>query len=212
MRRAVDPLYGPEDSTLDVIWTLYDRILDVTPATADDIARDRFYLSKGHNAHAFYSVLTAKGFIPAEWMDTAFGPDSRLGTHPDRTLVPGAEISAGSLGHGLPLAVGTALGLRAQGVDAHLYVLIGDAELDEGSNHEAIAYAGATSLGALTVIVLDNDSASHGWPGGIASRFTAHGWTATDTDGRDHDAIEKAVRAHDGRHPHVVIARATSRI
>lgn len=211
--RVVDVKHAPEDSTLDVLWTLYDRVLDLSPARLDDPERDRFHLSKGHNPGSFYAVLAAKGYIPDTWLDQAFTAGSRLGGHPDRTLVPGAEISSGSLGHGLPLAVGTALGLRAQGLlRPRLYVLLGDAELDEGTNHEAMAYAGATGLANITAIVLDNGSASHGWPGGIASRFTAQGWTATEVDGRDHDAIEAGLRGHDGTAPHAVIAFAQTSI
>jgi transketolase len=194
-------------STLDVLWVLYDRILRVSADKADDLERDRFLLSKGHGPQAYYAVLAAKGFIPDEWLDDWAGPESRLGHHPDRTLVPGVEISSGSLGHGLGLAVGTALGLRAQGLLApRVYVLLGDAELDEGSNHEAIAYAGATGLDRLTAIVIDNQSATHGWPGGIASRFTVNGWTARTVDGRDHAAIAEALTSHDQGRPHVVVA------
>ena len=194
-------------STLDVLWVLYDRVLRVDPARPDEPDRDRFLLSKGHGPAAFYAVLAAKGFIPAEWLDDVAGPDSRLGHHPDRTLVPGVEIGSGSLGHGLGLAVGTALGLRAQGLtEPRVYVLTGDAELDEGSNHEAIAYAGATALDPVTAIVIDNDSATHGWPGGIASRFTVNGWTASTVDGHDHDAIAGALHGHSPYRPHVVVA------
>ncbi|MDQ7911458.1 transketolase [Phytohabitans sp. ZYX-F-186] len=192
-------------STLDVLWVLYDRVLRASPDRVDDPGRDRFLLSKGHGPAAYYAVLAAKGFIPQEWLDDLAGPDSRLGHHPDRLLVPGVEIGSGSLGHGLGLGVGTALGLRAQGfTDARVYALVGDAELDEGSNHEAIAYAGATGLASLTAIVVDNQSSTHGWPGGIAGRF--HGWTASTVDGRDHAAIEAGLRAHNGAAPHVVVA------
>ncbi|MFJ8685822.1 transketolase [Micromonospora wenchangensis] len=197
-------------STVDVHWVLYDRVLRVTPATVDDPDRDRFLLSKGHAVAGYYAVLAAKGFIPVDWLDDADGPDSRLGGHPDRTLVPGVEIGSGSLGHGLGLGVGTALGLRAQGrTTPRVYVLLGDAELDEGSNHEAIAYAGATGLAGLTAIVVDNASASHGWPGGVASRFTVNGWTAATVDGHDHDALHAALTGHDGHRPHVVVALDT---
>jgi len=192
-------------STLDVLWVLYDRVLRASPDHLDDPDRDRFLLSKGHGPAAYYAVLAAKGFIPEEWLDDLAGPDSRLGHHPDRLLVPGVEIGSGSLGHGLGLGVGTALGLRAQGLtDTRVYVLTGDAELDEGSNHEAIAYAGAACLANLTAIVIDNQSSTHGWPGGIAARF--HGWTSSTVDGRDHDAIEAALRAHTVTAPHVVVA------
>jgi transketolase len=196
------------NSTLDVLWVLYDRILRVDPARPDDPDRDRFLLSKGHGPAAYYAVLATKGFIPADWLDDVAGPDSRLGHHPDRSLVPGVEISAGSLGHGLPLAVGTALGLRAQGLTSpQVYVLVGDAELDEGSNHEAIAYAGTAGLDQLTAIVVDNRSSTHGWPGGIASRFAVNGWTTATVDGRDHDDLATALRSRPSPQPHVVVAR-----
>jgi transketolase len=195
-------------STLDVLWVLYDRILRVRPDSLDDPERDRFLLSKGHGPQAYYAVLAAKGFIPTDWLDDFGGPDNRLGYHPDRVLIPGVEISSGSLGHGLGLGVGTALGLRAQGLlRPRVYVLVGDAELDEGSNHEAIAYAGATGLESLTAIVIDNDSATHGWAGGVESRFTVNGWTASMVDGRDHDAIAAGLAGHQSGRPHVVVAR-----
>ncbi|MFC7529107.1 transketolase [Actinoplanes sp. GCM10030250] len=189
-------------STLDVLWILYDRVLQNTPETADEPDRDRFLLSKGHGPAAYYAVLAAKGFFPEEWLDDLAGPHSRLGHHPDRVLVPGVEVGTGSLGHGLGLAVGTALGLRAQGfVDTRTFVLLGDAELDEGSNHEAIAYAAAIKL-PLTAIVIDNQSSTHGWPGGIPARFP--GWSVSVVNGRDHDEIERALRIT-GR-PHLVVA------
>ena len=93
-------------STLDILWVLYDRILDVAPDRLDDPQRDRFLLSKGHGPSAYYAVLAAQGFFPEQELDTFGRFGSILGMHPDRTLVPGVEISSGSLGHGLPLAVG----------------------------------------------------------------------------------------------------------
>src|SRR6476661_475654 len=151
-------------STLDVIRVLYERVLDVSPETADDPRRDRFLLSKGHGPMAFYAVLCDRGFFPEAWLPEWGTFDSPLGFHPDRNLVPGVEISSGSLGHGLPLGVGTALGLRAQGIDARVVVLVGDAELDEGSNHEALELAPALALEALTVVVVDNRSTSYAVP------------------------------------------------
>ncbi len=194
------------DSTLDVLWVLYDRILDVTPATADDPDRDRFLLSKGHGPMSTYAVLAAKGFIPIETLATFGAYDSPLGHHPDRILVPGVEISSGSLGHGLPIGVGVALGLRAQGRQSRVVVLVGDAELDEGSNHEAIAYAGRIGLDRLTVVVIDNGTATYGWPGGIASRFEIEGWASATADGRDHDALASALSADHIGQPNVVVA------
>lgn len=193
-------------STLDVLWVLYDRVLRVTPSTIDDPDRDRFLLSKGHGPMAYYAVLAAAGFIPVEWLDTFGQFDSPLGYQPDRVLVPGVEISSGSLGHGLPIAIGVALGQRSQGSRGHTYVLVGDAELDEGTNHEAIAYAGATGLAGLTAIVIDNQSATHGWPGGIAAQFSVNGWSTTTVNGRDHTALEAALTGSMPGRPHVVLA------
>ncbi|MBT2443085.1 transketolase [Streptomyces sp. ISL-36] len=195
-------------STLDALWVLYDRVLRVSPETFGDRGRDRFLLSKGHGPMAYYAVLAAKGFFPEELLSRFGSYDSPLGHHPDRTLVPGAEIGSGSLGHGLPLAVGSVLGLRAQGLtEPRVWVLIGDAELDEGSNHEALAYAGPAGLEQLRTLVIDNSSATHGWPGGIASRFEAAGWSAETVDGRDHEALYTAFTTpHPGR-PRAVVAR-----
>lgn len=194
-------------STLDVIWVLYDRILRVDPVRPDDPGRDRFLLSKGHGPMAFYAVLAAKGFFGIETLRTFGSYDSPLGYHPDRNLVPGVEISSGSLGHGLPMAVGLVLGLNATGQDAaRVYCLVGDAELDEGSNHEAIAFVGRRGLERLVCVVVDNRSATHGWPGGIAERFSLEGWSTETVDGRGHDVLEAAFRTpHPGR-PRVVVA------
>ena len=204
-------------STLDVLHVLYGRVLRVDPARPDDPARDRFLLSKGHGPMAYYAVLAAHGFLAESELAGWAGRGSRLGYHPDRTLIPGVEIGSGSLGHGLPIAVGTALGLTARRITRpdgppRVVVLVGDAELDEGSNHEAIAYAGRRGLANLTAVVVDNSSSTHGWPGawsetGIAERFLAEGWRAITVDGRDHDAIEIALDAvHDDR-PLAVVAR-----
>ncbi len=163
-------------STLDVLWVLYDRILRVDPTRPDDPERDRFLLSKGHGPMAYYAVLAAKGFFPAALLDEFGSFDSPLGHHPDRNLLPGVEVSSGSLGHGLPIAVGMAIALRLKGLSASRVVcLVGDAELDEGSNHEAIALAARLGLSQLTAVVVDNRSATHGWPGGISRAVRRRG-------------------------------------
>ncbi|MGW6054517.1 transketolase [Streptomyces sp. NPDC055189] len=208
-RMTGDEKHGPAaTSTLDALWVLYDRVLRVTPERVDDPGRDRFLLSKGHGPMAYYAVLAARGFFPVGWLEGFGAYDSPLGHHPDRELVPGVEIGSGSLGHGLPLGVGTALGLGARGITgAAVWVLVGDAELDEGSNHEAIAFAGPAGLERLHTVVIDNASARHARPGGIAARFEAAGWSAETVDGRDHDALYAAFTApHPGR-PRVVVAR-----
>ena len=198
-------------STLQVLRVLYERVLEVSPETVDDPQRDRFLLSKGHGPMAYYAVLCDRGFFPESWL-RSWGPfDSPLGHHPDRNLVPGVEISSGSLGHGLPLGVGTALGLRAQGIASRVVVLVGDAELDEGSNHEALELAAALELEALTVVVVDNRSTSYAVPGRIAERFTTEGWQVTTVDGRDHEALEKALSERGLGVPNAVVANVLDR-
>jgi transketolase len=193
-------------STLDVLWVLYDRVLRVDSREPDDPDRDRFLLSKGHGPAAYYAVLAAKGFVDADSLADFGGFESRLGYHPDRMLIPGVEISSGSLGHGLPIAVGMTLALdaRRRG-DARVVCLVGDAELDEGSNWEAVQLAGRLGLGRLTVVVVDNQSSTYHWPGGIAARFELEGWSSADVDGRDHEALERALTTT-GDQPHVVVA------
>ena len=112
-----DEKHGPSaTSTLDVLWVLYDRVLRVDPRRADDPDRDRFLLSKGHGPMAYYAVLAAKGFLTGRRPAQLRASDSTLGYHPDRTLRPGVEISAGRSATGSALAVGTALGLRVAGL------------------------------------------------------------------------------------------------
>lgn len=194
-------------SALDAIWTLYDRVLSVDPADPTAPDRDRFLLSKGHGPMAYYAVLTAKGFLAPDDLEGFGSYDSPLGHHPDRVLIPGVEISSGSLGHGLALAVGTAIGMGIDQRTAGVFCLVGDGELDEGSNHEAIALAGRLGLSTLRVIVIDNKSSHHGWPEGIERRFEVEGWTSAVVDGRNHNAIERGIRDATSTSPHVVVAQ-----
>ncbi|MEU6439385.1 transketolase [Streptomyces sp. NPDC047046] len=212
-RLTGDEKHGPAaTSTLDALWVLYDRVLRVTPETVDEPGRDRFLLSKGHGPMAYYAVLAAKGFVPVEWLDDFGGFDAPLGFHPDRTLVPGVEISSGSLGHGLPLGVGVALGLKARGLgEAAVWVLVGDAELDEGSNEEAVAFAGASGLDRLHTVVIDNDSARWGRRGALAARFAAGGWAVEEVDGRDHEALHEAFTVPHADRPLAVVAHVEAK-
>jgi transketolase len=193
-------------STLDAIWVLYDRVLRGDPADPAAEDRDRFILSKGHGPVALYAVLAAQGFFDEHHLDTFMEHGGILGAHPDRSLVPGIEVSTGSLGHGLPIAVGVALGLRAKGLtQQRVVVLCGDAELNEGSNWEAILLAPDLGLGNLTLLVIDNHSSTRRmgpWP----DRLGAFGWRVLPVDGHDHDALEAALRAVDGASPTAVIA------
>ena len=179
-------------STLDVVWVLHDSVLE---------EGDRFFLSKGHGPTATYAVLAAKGIVPVEFVDSFGAFESSLGHHPDRRLVPGIEISSGSLGHGLGMAVGSVLGGK------RVWCLVGDAELEEGSNWEAIQLAGRLELGALTVVAIDNQSSTHGWPGGLEARFELEGWHAERVDGHARDALAAALTLPENSpRPRLVVA------
>lgn len=193
-------------STLDALWVLYDRVLHIDPSdpTAED--RDRFILSKGHGPTALYAILAARGFFPVTWLDAFMDHGGHLGSHPDRTQVPGIEASTGSLGHGLAMAVGVALALRAKGLEQQrVVVLCGDAELNEGSNWEAILLAPQRRLGNLMLFVVDNHSSEptmSPWD----ARLGSFGWDTHLVDGHDHAELERAFRVRHADRPTAVVA------
>ena len=197
---------GSTMSTLDVLYVLYDRVLKIDPADPAWEGRDRFILSKGHGPAAFYAVLADRGFFPVDELRSFQAYAGRLGGHPDRTLVPGVEASTGSLGHGLPMAVGVALAVRAKGLlGPRVFVLCGDGELNEGSNWEAMLLAPSIRLSNLTLVVIDNHSSVVPL-GGWEARLGAFGWRAELVDGRDHDAIERALSAPPSTGPTAIVA------
>ncbi len=193
-------------STLDALTVLYGRVLRIDPSNPAWSERDRFILSKGHGPAAYYAILAHLGFFPAEWLDDFMDWGGKLGSHPDRALVPGVEASTGSLGHGLPMSVGVALALRARGlVEQRVVVLTGDAELNEGSNWEAILLAPALKLHNLTLLVIDNHSSSLPM-GPWDAKLESFGWSARVVDGHDHAALEAALTARDDVRPTAVVA------
>ena len=192
-------------STLDALWVLYDRVLNIDPENPHAPERDRFILSKGHGPASFYAVLATKGFFPGEWLDSFLEFAGRLGSHPDRRLVPGVEASTGSLGHGLPMAVGVALALRARRNAARAFVLCGDAELNEGVNWEAILLAGHLRLSNLTLLVVDNHSSSIGMSPWDA-KFRSFAWNVRVVDGHDHSQLEHALSERSEGAPNAVVA------
>jgi transketolase len=179
-------------STLDALHVLYGQVLQVDPANPAWEDRDRFILSKGHGPAAYYAVLCARGFFPESWLSQFMKAGGKLGGHPDRLLVPGVEASTGSLGHGLPMAVGVALALRAKRSQRRVVVLTGDAELNEGSNWEAIMLAPHLGLENLTLLVIDNRSSSIRLRP-IEAPLAAFGWHAEAVDGRDPAALSAAL-------------------
>ena len=161
-------------STLDVLWTRYGQILPVGPDRVDDPERDGSVLFKGHGPASHHAVLAAEGFIVPQ----LFAGLGSFGS-PERLLIPGVEVSSRFLGHGLLIVVGIALGLRIQGrTGLRVVCLLGNGELDEGSNYEAIVLASRFGLSSLTAIVIENDSADlHGY-GTRRDHDRAHGLEA----------------------------------
>ena len=192
-------------STLDVLWVLYDRIMRYDPRHPRAESRDRFVLSKGHGPLAFYAILADKGFFPVEELDRFMHWDAILGAHPDHNKVPGAETSTGSLGHGLPMAVGMALGLRAKESDRRVFALMGDGESNEGSIWEAVLLAGHQQLGNLTGIFINNHSSTIPL-NDLDQKLRAFGWEATVVNGHDHDQIAAALATAYPMRPTAVVA------
>jgi transketolase len=192
-------------STIDVLWVLYDRVLRYDPLDPGSEDRDRFIMSKGHGPLALFAIMADKGFFGAGELTRFLSWDGILGGHPDRSRVPGIEVSTGSLGHGFPMAVGVALALRAKRVDRRVFVLIGDGEANEGSVWETALLAGSLELPHLTAILINNGSSTRPL-GDVAAKFAAFGWAACTVDGRDHEAIYRALTTPDPVRPTFVVA------
>ena len=183
---------GGDLSAIDILATLYGAVLHVTPETVDDPERDRFILSKGHIAGALYVTLAAFGFIPVEDLATFLKPLSKLNGHPNRNYVRGVEANTGPLGHGLPIAVGHALSAKLDVSRRRTYVLVGDGELQEGSNWEAMMAASHYELDRLTVIV-DRNRLQQGATvretndlEPLDQKATAFGFAVVEVNGHDH--------------------------
>ena len=187
---------GGDLSSADILAVLYlGGILNVDPEKPAWPQRDRFILSKGHCSGSFYSALAARGFFPAELLRTFMDPLSKLNGHPDRNKLAGVEANTGVLGHGLPIAVGAALAARMRGENWRVFVLVGDGELQEGSNWEAAMTAHQYNLDNLVVIVDRNriqqgdftESTIRMDP--MAPKWSAFGFAAEEVDGHDHAAL-----------------------
>lgn len=198
-------------SIVDIIETLFGQVLKVDSKNPENRDRDFFVLSKGHGAAALFAVLHKHGFLTEDEMSTYGTPAGILGGHPDARKVPGAEFSTGSLGHGLPMAVGVALGLKIRGQRNQVYVLVGDGECHEGTIWEAANVAANNLLDNLTVIVDWNGSASQLMPiDGLPAKWSAFGWETTVVNGHVPSEIEAASR---GRRlegvPRAIVAETT---
>jgi len=190
---------GGDLSSSDILATLFlGGVLRVDPDNPTWPQRDRFVMSKGHCSGAFYSTLAQRGFFPLDQLKTFMEPLSMLNGHPDKNKLPGVEANTGPLGHGLPIAVGMALAARMRNESWRVFVLVGDGELQEGSNWEAAMCAQQYKLDNLVVIVDRNgiqqgdftESTIRMEP--LADRWTAFGFAVKELSGHDHAALQQA--------------------
>ena len=200
IRRAGAGHIGGDLSVVDILNFLYWEVMDITPETFDSRARDHFVMSKGHSVEALYAVLAERGFYPVEALADYGAFASPFIGHPTNE-VPGIEMNTGSLGHGLSIAVGMALGQRMDGTGHRSYVVLGDGELAEGSVWEGVMAAAHHRLGNLTAIVDRNGLQISGSTAEVMAqepldaRWRAFGWAVASCDGHDPAALMAAYRA-----------------
>ena len=217
-------------SAMDLLVALYLRVMRVRPDQPDWPDRDRFVLSKGHSAIGLYAAMALAGYLPVDELRTFDQAGSRLQGHPDMTRLPGLDASTGSLGQGISVGVGMALGARLRGQDFHTWVMLGDGEMQEGQVWESIAVAARYALGNLTIIVDRNGMQQYGWPlrageahrgdrrdplGDMAVRaaLEAFGWRVVEIDGHDFgqiiEACDSARRSAVDGAPSAILATTT---
>ena len=190
---------GGSLSAADMFTYLYFKELNVDPKDPKNENRDRFVLSKGHTAPGLYSTLANRGFFPVEDLPTLRHIDSYLQGHPNMNTVPGVDMSTGSLGQGISVAAGMALGAKHQGKSYRVYTLLGDGEIQEGQVWEACMLSSHYKLDNLCVIIdnnglqIDGDVADVMSPYPIVDKLEAFGFKALTIDGHDFDQIEAAM-------------------
>ena len=189
---------GGSLSICDVLSYLYNVEMHVDPKNPKDPGRDRLVLSKGHAAPALYATLALKGYFPVEDLKTLRKSGSYLQGHPNMDKVPGIDMSTGSLGQGISVAVGMALGGKLDKADYRVYAILGDGEIEEGQVWEAAMLAGNKGLDNLVAIVDNNNLQIDGTmeevnsPYPIPDKFRAFNWNTVEIDGHDFDQIEDA--------------------
>ncbi|GLU30219.1 transketolase [Trinickia caryophylli] len=215
-RRAPETRLASSLSSVEIFVALYyGQVLRFDPSDPRWEGRDRCIVSKGHGSICLYPILADLGFFPMEALAHVCEPGSFLGGIPD-PVIPGYETVNGSLGHGLGVATGMALGLGRKASDRSVFVVCGDGELHEGANWEAIMFAAQHRLDNLHLIIDDNrismlghtdDIVTHD---GFAGRLTSFGWDCRTVDGHDVFAVQAALReqkASKAGRPKALIAR-----
>jgi len=203
---------GGDLSVTDILVTLFGAVLDVDPTDPSRDDRDRFILSKGHCAGALYATLASCGFFSRDELETFMAPLSALNGHPNRTKVPGVETNTGPLGHGFPVGVGCALAARLRGLTYRTFVVMGDGELQEGSNWEAAMTAAHYDLDNLTAIV-DRNRLQQGATTAdtkelepLPDKWAAFGFEVRVIDGHDYTQLLEAFQPSTTGRPVAVIA------
>jgi transketolase len=203
---------GSTMSLIEIMRVLYDSVLDFKADSPAWPERDRLILSKGHGCIALYVLLADHGFFPEADLRGFCTYSSRLGGHPEYGHVPGVEASTGALGHGLSLGVGMAQAARIRGEKHHVYVVVGDGELDEGSVWEATLSATHRNLDNLTLVVDYNKMQSYGSISDVwgleplRDKFVAFGFDVNEVDGHDVGALARALQKRASGKPQAVIA------
>ncbi|MFC8181739.1 transketolase [Rhodococcus sp. NPDC057297] len=203
---------GGDLSVTDILVAAYWGVMSVNPLEPTSPDRDRFVLSKGHCATALYSTLASAGFFPREELRTFAKPLSALNGHPNRVKVPGVETNTGPLGHGFPVAVGAALGARLSGREYRTIVVMGDGEMQEGSNWEAAMTASHYELSSLTAIVDRNrlqqgartEDTSTLEP--LHDKWSSFGFETRRIDGHDYSALLEALGPSTSGKPVAIVA------
>ncbi|NBJ92506.1 transketolase [Parablautia muri] len=207
LNRTHDSHIGGGYSAVDILAVLYTRILDISKEKLEDPNRNVFILSKGHIAATMYTVLAYAGIIPKTDLDKHTVNGENYAGHTRRYVVPGIEMSAGSLGHGAGIGSGMAFAKRCQGLDGNVYVLMGDGECNEGSVWEAAMFAAKFQLSNLVLIVDRNRLQSYGSDkevmdmGDMGEKFRAFGCQVIEIDGHDYAQIYRALTTGISRNP-----------
>jgi transketolase len=201
-------------SMADIIAVLYGQVLNKLPSEPKWPERDRFILSKGHAGAGIYAALAETGYFSVDELETHYANGSRLSGHVSHRGIPGVELSTGSLGHGLPVAVGMAFAAKLDSKRYRVYVLVGDGECDEGSNWEAALFASHHKLSNLIAIVDYNKLQSLATveetlrleP--FSAKWKSFGWDVIEVDGHEHEALGEVLNLDpsNGERPLCVVA------
>ncbi len=190
---------GTALSTVDILSSLYFKIMNIDENNPQLKNRDKFILSKGHGSSALYATLSEKGFFDKKLLEGFYIDGGILPGHLDKEAVPGVEVSSGSLGHGLSIGIGMAIANKVDKLDNNVYVMCGDGELNEGSVWEAIMFAPQNKLNNLTLIVDYNKLQGYGKTNEVINleplneKLKAFNWDVIEINGHDFEEIEKSL-------------------